>query len=91
VHPAVGVGERVAGRLHQFFLEGEVRLRVVDQVGEHLAGALRRAFGQLVDHRQDAPVLLVDDIDAGVEFVLPGNGPGHAASPPEATEWTGEG
>lgn len=66
---------RVAGVLHQGFLEGEVRQRVVHQLLDHLGD--RRVFlallgvVQVIDHLDDAFVLIVDDLNTGIQVILP--------------------
>ena len=75
VDALVGAAELVAGVLHQRLLEGEMRHRVVDQRLDHHPDrrpVLTLGFVQLVDHLDDAPVLRVDHLDAGVQIVAPG-------------------
>lgn len=75
VHALVRLAEGIARFLHQFFFEGEVRERVIDQFVDHLRHCQLLQTGlrnmQLIDHVHNAPVLMIDHLDPGVEVVLP--------------------
>jgi len=75
VHALVRRAEGITGLFHQLLLEGEMGEGVVHQFIDHLGHgqplhALLRDV-EMVEHLHDAQVLAVDDIDAGVEVVLP--------------------
>ncbi|MNT24868.1 hypothetical protein D3C72_1603660 [compost metagenome] len=75
MHTFVRGAERIARFLHQLFFECEVRHGVVHHLVDHFA--YRRALQaglrhvQVVEHLDDAAVLLIDHIDADVQIVLP--------------------
>jgi hypothetical protein len=75
MHALVRGTERVACFFHQLFLEREVRHGVVHHLVDHFThcGTLHAGLGhvQVVEHLDDAAVLLVDHIDADVQIVLP--------------------
>lgn len=65
-------GEHVAGGLDHALLEGEMRDGVVhrlgDHVGQRLAVGAVAQFVQAVDVVDDAPMLDIDFLDAGVQL-----------------------
>jgi hypothetical protein len=75
MHALVRGTERIARFLHQLFLEREVRHGVVHHLIDHFTHrrTLHAGLGhvQVVEHLDDAAVLLVDHIDADVQIVLP--------------------
>jgi len=75
MHALVRGTERIARFLHQLFLEREVRHGVVhhfvDHFGHHRGLQPRLGHVQVVEHVDDASVLLIDHIDADVQIVLP--------------------
>ncbi|MNN70966.1 hypothetical protein D3C81_1868610 [compost metagenome] len=68
--------EGVTRLFHEFFFEGEVGQGVVDQLVDHFGHGHRfeavAGDVEVVDHLHDALVLVIDDLDAGVEVFLPG-------------------
>ncbi|MNN69876.1 hypothetical protein D3C81_1856970 [compost metagenome] len=75
MHTLVRGAEGITGFFHQLLLEGEVRHGVVDQFVDHIGHrhALQAFLRdmQVVEHLHDAHVLMVNDLDTGVEVILP--------------------
>src|SRR3990167_996371 len=68
--------ELVTGLLQQRLLEGEMRQGVIHQAVEHLphltaTAPARLRLVQRIDHVDDALVLVIDDLNARVQIVLP--------------------
>ena len=77
---AVGLEVLVARLFLKTFLEIEMRHRVIDTTVENIADRLRvplvAGILQLVYIIDDLPMLLVDDVDTGIQIPAPGNGHG---------------